>query len=51
MVGLGALAFYGLGLSKEAGAVERAVIWPEHVKERIRSTYSEYFPALNNQKP
>jgi hypothetical protein len=40
VLGLGALAFYGLGMSKEVGAVERAIVWPEHVRQRIRSTYS-----------
>ncbi|TRY62142.1 hypothetical protein TCAL_14954 [Tigriopus californicus] len=38
-VGLGALCFYGLGLAHEPGAVEKRLIWPEHVKERIRHTY------------
>lgn len=38
-VGLGALCFYGLGLSNEPGAVEKRLIWPEHVKQRIRDTY------------
>ena len=35
-LGLGALAFYGLGLSNEVGAVDRAVLWPQEVKNRIR---------------
>nr|XP_045003627.1 growth hormone-inducible transmembrane protein-like [Jaculus jaculus] len=38
-VGLGALCFYGLGLSNEIGAIEKAVIWPQYVKDRIHSTY------------
>uniref|UniRef100_H3CBI0 Growth hormone inducible transmembrane protein n=1 Tax=Tetraodon nigroviridis TaxID=99883 RepID=H3CBI0_TETNG len=38
-VGLGALCYYGLGMSKEIGAIERAVIWPQYVKDRIHSTY------------
>ena len=41
VLGLGALAFYGLGMSNEIGAVDRAVVWPEHVRQRIRSTYSK----------
>lgn len=38
-VGLGALCYYGLGLSNEIGAIEKAVIWPQYVKDRIHSTY------------
>ncbi|XP_051968832.1 growth hormone-inducible transmembrane protein-like [Xyrauchen texanus] len=38
-VGLGALCYYGLGMSNEMGAIEKAVIWPQYVKERIHSTY------------
>jgi len=44
VVGMGALAFYGLGLSNEAGAVDRQVMWQPYVKERIRDTYM-YFGA------
>ena len=35
-LGLGALAFYGLGMSSEAGAVDRAVAWPQYVRDRVR---------------
>ncbi|XP_001365591.1 growth hormone-inducible transmembrane protein [Monodelphis domestica] len=38
-VGLGALCFYGLGMSNEIGAIEKAVIWPQYVKDRIHATY------------
>ncbi|TRY59420.1 hypothetical protein DNTS_004321 [Danionella cerebrum] len=38
-LGLGALCYYGLGLSNEIGAIDRAVFWPAYVKERIHSTY------------
>ncbi|XP_006630346.1 growth hormone-inducible transmembrane protein [Lepisosteus oculatus] len=38
-VGLGALCYYGLGMSNEIGAIEKAVIWPQYVKDRIQSTY------------
>ncbi|ETE69022.1 Growth hormone-inducible transmembrane protein [Ophiophagus hannah] len=44
-VGLGALCYYGLGMSNEIGALEKAVIWPQYVKDRIRSTYIRT-PAL-----
>ncbi|KAK1166447.1 growth hormone-inducible transmembrane protein [Acipenser oxyrinchus oxyrinchus] len=39
VVGLGALCYYGLGMSNEIGAIEKAVIWPQYVKDRIHSTY------------
>ena len=42
VLGLGALAYYGLGMSKEVGAVERSIMWPEHVKQRIRNTYCKF---------
>ncbi|KAJ8406798.1 hypothetical protein AAFF_G00297140 [Aldrovandia affinis] len=38
-VGLGALGYYGLGMSNEIGAIEKAAIWPQYVKDRIHSTY------------
>ncbi|KAM9070065.1 growth hormone-inducible transmembrane protein [Sarcophilus harrisii] len=38
-VGLGALCYYGLGMSDEIGAIEKAVIWPQYVKDRIHATY------------
>ncbi|XP_043780221.1 growth hormone-inducible transmembrane protein-like [Cervus elaphus] len=38
-VGLGALCCYGLGMSNEIQAIEKAVIWPQYVKDRIHSTY------------
>jgi len=37
--GLGGLAFYGLGFSSEMGAVEKQMMWPTYVKERIKDTY------------
>jgi len=43
-LGIGALAFYGLGFGNEAGAVEKSMLWPQHVKQRIRDTYM-YFGA------
>uniref|UniRef100_A0A3B1JRT2 Growth hormone inducible transmembrane protein n=1 Tax=Astyanax mexicanus TaxID=7994 RepID=A0A3B1JRT2_ASTMX len=38
-VGMGALCYYGLGMSSEIGALEKSVIWPQYVKDRIHSTY------------
>jgi len=43
-IGLGGLVFYGLGFSNEVGAAEKAMIWPDYVKQRIRDTYM-YFGA------
>ncbi|XP_064458084.1 growth hormone-inducible transmembrane protein-like [Ornithodoros turicata] len=37
--GVGALCYYGLGMANEAGALERSMLWPEYVKQRVRSTY------------
>jgi hypothetical protein len=36
--------FYGLGFSNKEGALERYAVWPQYIKDRIRSTYS-YFGA------
>jgi len=44
VMGIGALAYYGLGLSNTAGAADRAMLWPDHVRKRIRDTYG-YFGA------
>lgn len=44
VLGLGALAFYGLGLSSEVGTVDKAVAWPQYVKDRVKDTYM-YFGA------
>ncbi|XP_056639451.1 growth hormone-inducible transmembrane protein-like [Diorhabda sublineata] len=38
-LGIGALAFYGIGLGKEAGAFEKQHLWPQYVKDRIKTTY------------
>jgi len=39
LVGIGSLCFYGLGLSNEVGAIDRSVMWPPIVRQRIRDTY------------
>nr|XP_033329882.1 growth hormone-inducible transmembrane protein-like [Megalopta genalis]XP_033329891.1 growth hormone-inducible transmembrane protein-like [Megalopta genalis] len=44
VLGLGALCYYGLGLSPTTGAVDRAGLWPQYVKDRIKATYG-YFGA------
>lgn len=43
-LGLASLCYYGLGLSNQAGAIDRAALWPEYVRERIRATFG-YFGA------
>jgi FtsH-binding integral membrane protein len=45
-LGLGGLCFYGLGLSSEPGAIERSMMWPEYVKDRIRTTYLYFGGSL-----
>jgi len=39
VLGLGGLAFYGLGFSNEMGAIEKQMVWPQYVKTRIQDTY------------
>lgn len=43
VLGLGSLAFYGLGSSKD-GALDRSAVWPQYIRDRISSTY-QYFGA------
>lgn len=38
--GIGALCYYGLGMSNVEGALERSVLWPQFVRDRIHSTYA-----------
>ncbi|KAG8435005.1 hypothetical protein GDO86_013097 [Hymenochirus boettgeri] len=47
VVGLGALCYYGLGMSNEIGAIEKAVVWPQYVKDRIRSTYMYFAGSMS----
>ena len=44
IIGLGSLAYYGLGLSNQAGIVDRTAVWPQFIRDRVRTTY-EYFGA------
>jgi len=37
--GVGALAYYGMGLAKEGGALENSMLWPQYVRDRVHSTY------------
>ena len=44
-LGLGALCFYGL--SYDANSVStKSMLWPEYVKERVRSTYGYFGGGL-----
>ncbi|XP_035825785.1 growth hormone-inducible transmembrane protein [Aplysia californica] len=46
VVGIGALCFYGLGLSSQPGALERSVTWSPVVRQRIRDTYMYFGGSL-----
>ncbi|XP_034951731.1 growth hormone-inducible transmembrane protein-like [Chelonus insularis] len=39
VLGLGALCYYGAGLSSATGAIDHAKFWPEYVKDRVHTTY------------
>jgi len=45
-LGLGALCFYGLGYGAEPGAIERSMVWPQYVKDRIKATYMYFGGSL-----
>lgn len=46
LFGIGALCYYGLGLSNEVGAIDRAMVWPQVVRDRVRSTYTYFAGSL-----
>jgi len=46
VLGLGGLAYYGLGLSNGIGAIEKQMVWPQYVKDRIRDTYMYFGGGL-----
>ncbi|GMR31165.1 hypothetical protein PMAYCL1PPCAC_01360, partial [Pristionchus mayeri] len=45
-VGLGALAYYGMGLSKEMSLLEESELWPQYVRDRLKSTYGYLAASL-----
>ena len=49
VLGVGALAYYGAGLSGEMGAAEKSVMWPQYVKDRIRDTYMSVSLSLSHR--
>ena len=38
-LGIGALCYYGTGMGSVEGSLDRAVLWPQFVRDRIHSTY------------
>ncbi|XP_064395325.1 growth hormone-inducible transmembrane protein-like [Halichondria panicea] len=46
LFGIGSLCFYGLGLSSEAGAIDRAGFWPAEVRQRVNKTYAFFAGGL-----
>lgn len=38
-IGLGSLAYYGLGMSDQVGAMQQTLMWPQYVRDRVRDTY------------
>lgn len=46
LLGIGALCYYGLGLSKSPSIMSQAGVWPQYVRDRIKSTYGYLFASL-----
>ena len=46
LAGLGSLCYYGLGFSGKAGAIDEAVLWPAHVRARVRDVYMYFASSL-----
>ena len=46
VIGLGSLAYYGLGFSNQSGIIESYSVWPSYVKQRINSTYAYFGSGL-----
>lgn len=38
-LGIGALCYYGLGLSSEMSIIDNATVWPQYVRDRVKATY------------
>ncbi|XP_066920684.1 growth hormone-inducible transmembrane protein-like [Clytia hemisphaerica] len=45
--GIGALCFYGLGLSNDVGAIDKARFWPPEMRSMIKSTYLYFLGSLS----
>lgn len=48
LFGIGSLCFYGLGLSNEIGAIDKAKFWPAMVRERVNKTYGFFAYGLTS---
>ncbi|KAJ8917564.1 hypothetical protein NQ315_005613 [Exocentrus adspersus] len=46
LLGVGALCYYGLGLSKEASVIDHQHVWPQYVKDRIKATYMYFGSSI-----
>lgn len=46
ILGIGALCYYGLGLASEPGALEKSMLWPQYVRDRIKTTYMYFGGSL-----
>ncbi|XP_065919020.1 growth hormone-inducible transmembrane protein-like [Dysidea avara] len=44
--GIGSLCYYGLGLSGQVGAIDKAGFWPAEVRHRISVTYGYFASGL-----
>ncbi|KAK0426568.1 hypothetical protein QR680_009774 [Steinernema hermaphroditum] len=40
LAGIGMLCWYGLGMSKDISIVNKAALWPQEVRDRLKSTYA-----------
>lgn len=45
-MGIGGLAYYGLGMSQESSIADQRMFWPEHVRQRVRGTYTYFAGGL-----
>ncbi|GMS96802.1 hypothetical protein PENTCL1PPCAC_18977 [Pristionchus entomophagus] len=45
-LGMGALAYYGMGLSKERSILQDSATWPQYVRDRLTSTYGYLAASL-----
>lgn len=39
LLGIGALCYYGLGLADGVSTLDRATVWPQYVRDRVKATY------------
>jgi len=46
LFGIGALCYYGMGLSSGTGIYERSMVWEQYVRDRIHTTYAYFGSGL-----